>query len=46
LTGREDRRVEKVLLYVLDEEGIGCIAVFPLAQGMLSEKYLACVTLA
>ncbi len=28
------------LLDVLDEEGIGCIAFSPLAQGMLTDKYL------
>lgn len=29
------------LLDTLEEEGIGCIAFSPLAQGMLSDKYLA-----
>ncbi len=29
------------LLDVLDEEGIGCIAFSPLAQGMLTDKYLS-----
>ena len=28
------------LLDVLDEEGVGCIAFSPLAQGMLTDKYL------
>ncbi len=36
-----NRWVEKGLLDVLGEEGIGCIAFSPLAQGMLSGKYLA-----
>jgi L-glyceraldehyde 3-phosphate reductase len=36
-----NRWVEKGLLDVLDEEGIGCIAFSPLAQGMLSDRYLA-----
>lgn len=36
-----NRWVEKGLLDVLGEEGIGCIAFSPLAQGMLSDKYLA-----
>ena len=35
-----DRWVEKNLLKTLDNEGIGLIAFSPLAQGMLSEKYL------
>ncbi|MGA2381038.1 MAG: aldo/keto reductase [Spirochaetia bacterium] len=41
MTGRADRRVEKGLLDVLHQEGIGCIAFSPLARGMLSDKYLA-----
>ncbi|MGD0725796.1 MAG: L-glyceraldehyde 3-phosphate reductase [Spirochaetia bacterium] len=36
-----NRWIEKGLLDVLGEEGIGCIAFSPLAQGMLSDKYLA-----
>lgn len=36
-----NRWVENGLLDVLGEEGIGCIAFSPLAQGMLSDKYLA-----
>lgn len=32
---------EEGLLDVLEQEGIGCIAFSPLAQGMLSDKYLA-----
>jgi len=35
-----DRWVEGGLLNVLEEEGMGCIAYSPLAQGMLTEKYL------
>ncbi len=34
---------EDGLLDVLDAEGIGCIAFSPLAQGMLSDKYLKAV---
>jgi L-glyceraldehyde 3-phosphate reductase len=36
-----NRWVENDLLDVLGEEGIGCVAFSPLAQGMLSDKYLA-----
>ncbi|HET8727454.1 MAG TPA: L-glyceraldehyde 3-phosphate reductase [Alphaproteobacteria bacterium] len=36
-----NRWVEEGLLDVLEEEGIGCIAFSPLAQGMLTDKYLA-----
>jgi L-glyceraldehyde 3-phosphate reductase len=36
-----NRWVEKSLLDVLQKEGIGCIAFSPLAQGMLSDKYLS-----
>jgi len=36
-----NRWVEKGLLDVLGQEGIGCIAFSPLAQGMLSDKYLS-----
>jgi L-glyceraldehyde 3-phosphate reductase len=35
-----NRWVEQDLLEVLDEEGVGCIAFSPLAQGMLTSKYL------
>jgi L-glyceraldehyde 3-phosphate reductase len=36
-----DRWVEDGLLQTLGEEGIGCIAFSPLAQGLLSDRYLA-----
>jgi len=32
--------VEKGLLDILEEHGVGCIAFSPLAQGMLTDKYL------
>ncbi len=35
-----NRWVEEKLLDTLDQEGIGCITFSPLAQGMLSNKYL------
>ena len=35
-----NRWVEESLLDVLDEEGIGCIAFSPLAQGLLTDRYL------
>src|SRR5258707_3930242 len=35
-----DRWIENGCLTTLDENGIGCIAFSPLAQGMLSDKYL------
>jgi L-glyceraldehyde 3-phosphate reductase len=35
-----NRWVEKDLLGILVEEGIGCIAFSPLAQGLLTNKYL------
>ena len=35
-----DRWVEKQLLSILEEEGIGCIAYSPLAQGLLTNRYL------
>ncbi len=35
-----DRWVENGLLDVLEEEGIGCIPFSPLAQGLLTNKYL------
>jgi len=36
-----DRWVEDELLDVLQEEGIGCIVFSPLAQGLLTDKYLS-----
>ncbi|MGH2567552.1 MAG: aldo/keto reductase, partial [Bacteroidota bacterium] len=35
-----ERRLELGLLQVLREEGVGCIAFSPLAQGLLTDKYL------
>jgi L-glyceraldehyde 3-phosphate reductase len=35
-----ERWVEEGLLDVLEEEGIGCIPFSPLAQGLLTDKYL------
>lgn len=35
-----DRWVEKDLLNTLEQNGLGCIAFSPLAQGMLTDKYL------
>lgn len=35
-----DRRVEDGLLDVLAQEGVGCIAFSPLAQGILTDRYL------
>jgi L-glyceraldehyde 3-phosphate reductase len=35
-----DRRIEEGLLEVLGEEGVGCIVFSPLAQGLLTDKYL------
>lgn len=35
-----DRWIEDGLLDVLEEEGVGCIVFSPLAQGLLSGKYL------
>jgi L-glyceraldehyde 3-phosphate reductase len=35
-----DRWVENGLLDVLEQEGIGCIAFSPLAQGLLTDRYL------
>jgi L-glyceraldehyde 3-phosphate reductase len=35
-----NRWVEKDLLATLDELGVGCIAFSPLAQGLLTNKYL------
>lgn len=34
------RTCEEVLLDVLEEQGVGCIAFSPLAQGLLTDKYL------
>lgn len=36
-----NRWIEPELLSVLDEQGVGCIAFSPLAQGLLTNKYLA-----
>jgi L-glyceraldehyde 3-phosphate reductase len=36
-----NRWVEPELLTALGEEGVGCIAFSPLAQGLLSDKYLS-----
>ena len=36
-----NRWVEEGLLDVLSQEGVGCIAFSPLAQGMLSSRYLS-----
>jgi L-glyceraldehyde 3-phosphate reductase len=36
-----NRWIEHDLLDVLENEGIGCIAFSPLAQGMLTDRYLA-----
>jgi len=35
-----DRWVETDLLSILDDNGVGCIAFSPLAQGMLTDRYL------
>jgi L-glyceraldehyde 3-phosphate reductase len=35
-----NRWIESELLKVLEQEGVGCIAFSPLAQGMLTERYL------
>jgi L-glyceraldehyde 3-phosphate reductase len=35
-----NRWIEGPLLDTLDQEGVGCIAFSPLAQGMLTDKYL------
>ena len=35
-----NRWVEEDLLDVLGNEGVGCIAFSPLAQGMLTDRYL------
>jgi L-glyceraldehyde 3-phosphate reductase len=36
-----NRWIEDELLAVLEQEGIGCIAFSPLAQGLLTDKYLS-----
>jgi L-glyceraldehyde 3-phosphate reductase len=36
-----DRWIEDGLLAALEEEGIGCIVFSPLAQGLLTDRYLA-----
>jgi L-glyceraldehyde 3-phosphate reductase len=38
-----NRWIEEELLDALGEEGIGCIAFTPLAQGLLTDKYLSAV---
>ncbi len=35
-----DRRLEKKLINVLEQEGMGCIAFSPLEQGQLTDRYL------
>jgi len=35
-----ERKAEQGLLEVLDREGVGCIAFSPLAQGVLTDRYL------
>src|SRR5437899_4838822 len=35
-----NRWIEPELLDALEEEGVGCIAFSPLAQGMLTDRYL------
>jgi L-glyceraldehyde 3-phosphate reductase len=35
-----DRKVEPTLLPALADEGIGCIAFSPLAQGILTDRYI------
>jgi L-glyceraldehyde 3-phosphate reductase len=35
-----DRNIESSVLDVLEKEGIGCIAFCPLAQGLLTDRYL------
>ena len=38
-----NRWIEKELLQTLDQEGVGCIAFSPLAQGLLTAKYLTVI---
>jgi L-glyceraldehyde 3-phosphate reductase len=40
-----NRWIEADLLGVLDETGVGCIAFSPLAQGMLTNRYLRGITI-
>jgi L-glyceraldehyde 3-phosphate reductase len=35
-----ERTIESGLLNVLEKEGVGCIAFCPLAQGLLTDRYL------
>ncbi|HEX4817625.1 MAG TPA: aldo/keto reductase [Nonomuraea sp.] len=35
-----DRRLEGALLDVLEQEGVGCVVYSPLAQGLLTDRYL------
>ncbi|MFI7612528.1 L-glyceraldehyde 3-phosphate reductase [Nonomuraea terrae] len=35
-----DRRIEDSLLGVLEREGVGCVVYSPLAQGLLTDRYL------
>jgi L-glyceraldehyde 3-phosphate reductase len=35
-----DRRIEEELLGVLEREGVGCVVYSPLAQGLLTDRYL------
>ena len=35
-----ERKIEQGLLQTLDQEGIGCIVFSPLAQGVLTDRYL------
>jgi L-glyceraldehyde 3-phosphate reductase len=39
--GMFNRSIEDELLSVLEQEGMGCIAFSPLAQGLLTDRYLA-----
>ncbi len=40
-----ERSPEKELLYLLENKGIGCIAFSPLAQGLLTDRYLSGIPL-
>jgi L-glyceraldehyde 3-phosphate reductase len=35
-----NRRIEDALLDVLEQEGVGCVVYSPLAQGLLTDRYL------
>ncbi|SDJ73024.1 aldo/keto reductase [Nonomuraea jiangxiensis] len=35
-----NRRIEQSLLGVLEQEGVGCVVYSPLAQGLLTDRYL------